>query len=308
MQTQDRPLIVEPPPPPRKRWLVPALAGAAGVIVAIVMVAALASGGSDDEPDSGTTPQTTVTTPPTTLPAVIPTVAGEGVLTTSLMAGQSALPFFDTKTDPVSGFEIDLLNEAADRAGLTMKPLLRAGFNEDHLESVSTGQIQDVHAGSLTISADREQLVSFTIPYYLSQLALVVNSALTPEITAVADLVEGDRVTGGNPWIEENLAPVGIEPVVTVFGGKTPFQALSDGDVEAVVADEVPAGETIKAFPNLSIVEVIAVDESFGFAVDPNNQALLDALNGALQSMIDDGTYQTIYDQWFDTPGGSVAP
>ena len=319
MQTQDRPLIVQPPPP-RKRWLVPALAGAAAVIVAIAMVAALASGGSDDEPDSGTTPQTTpqttVTKPPTTLPTVIPTVAGQGVLTMSLRAGQSFLPFFDSTTDPVAGFDIDLVSEIARRASFTVRPLLRAGLGDEELDSVANGDRADVHVAGMPITEQREQLVDFTIPYYVSQVALLVNTELTPEIGSVADLADSDGVIGvdvvTDTWIIENLVPIGIELAVLDSPGgrdanKSIFEALEDGHLTALVIYDWFGPEAVAAHPSLEIVEVIELDIPFGIAVDPSNPELLAALNEALQSMIDDGTYQAIYDRWFEDPGGSVA-
>jgi glutamine transport system substrate-binding protein len=317
MQTQDKPLTVEPPPrSPRRRWLIPALAGAALAIAAIVVVTVLTGGqtqpapfiapGTTLAPAPENTPQTTLATTPE--PAAIPTLAGGSVLTISLRFGET-LPFFDATADPATGFDIELMNEMASRAVLTVNPVIRAGIIQDHLESVSSGQREDVHVGSITITEDRQQLVRFTDPYYLNQLVLVVNADLTPEIGSIADLTAGDRVTGGGAlgfdWIEENLVPAGIEPVFAF--GSTPFDSLTNGEAEALVFDEAAAREAIKTNPGLQVVEVMKVDEAFGFAVDPNNPELLSALNEALQSMIDDGTYQTIYDRWFDFPDGSVA-
>ena len=40
--------------------------------------------------------------------------------------------------------------------------------------------------------------------------------------------------------------------------------------------------------------------------IDPELADLLSELNRVFQDMVDDGTYQTIYDAWFDAPAGSV--
>jgi ABC-type amino acid transport substrate-binding protein len=42
--------------------------------------------------------------------------------------------------------------------------------------------------------------------------------------------------------------------------------------------------------------------------VTPDDEALLVAMKADIQAMIDDGTYQQIYDEWFpEAPAGSVA-
>lgn len=64
----------------------------------------------------------------------------------------------------------------------------------------------------------------------------------------------------------------------------------------------------IADFPTVEIVEVVDPEQMLFFLIDPSNTELQAAVNGALQSMIDDGTYREIYDRWFDDPYGSVAP
>jgi ABC-type amino acid transport substrate-binding protein len=56
----------------------------------------------------------------------------------------------------------------------------------------------------------------------------------------------------------------------------------------------------------LAVVAVIDTDEDYGFGVDPARTELLEEMDRVLQEMIDDGTYQEIYDRWFDAPAGSV--
>ena len=46
--------------------------------------------------------------------------------------------------------------------------------------------------------------------------------------------------------------------------------------------------------------------ESYGFAVNPANTALLAAVNAAFADMLEDGFYQTVYDAWIERPGASI--
>jgi ABC-type amino acid transport substrate-binding protein len=45
----------------------------------------------------------------------------------------------------------------------------------------------------------------------------------------------------------------------------------------------------------------------YGFPINPQNEELLEAFDTALQEVIDDGTYEEIYQEWFpDNEEGSI--
>ena len=58
--------------------------------------------------------------------------------------------------------------------------------------------------------------------------------------------------------------------------------------------------------PGIKVAEEIITGESYGFAVNPANTALLAAINAAFADMLADGFYQTTYDLWIERPGASV--
>ncbi len=76
--------------------------------------------------------------------------------------------------------------------------------------------------------------------------------------------------------------------------------------MDGVIFDEPSAVEESANRPGLKVVQAIDTNEDYGFGVDPNADGLLNALNGELVKMLNDGTYQGIYDSWFDAPAGSV--
>jgi polar amino acid transport system substrate-binding protein len=167
-------------------------------------------------------------------------------------------------------------------------------------------------ASATTITPEREEQVNFTDPYYRAQQSLTVNTEQTPDIQSVDDLGEGHTVavqtgTTGEQWARDNLAPNGVE-VRSFPEAPDTYTALEGGNVTGVIFDEPASIEEASKRPSLEVVEAIDTDEDYGFGVDPQNQELLDAINGVLQEMIDDGTYQQIYDKYFpDAPAGSVA-
>jgi len=216
-------------------------------------------------------------------------------------------PFEDFEGEDVVGFDADLINEIASRLDLTVE-WVDTDFDTIFTQ-LATGTF-DVVASATTITEERSQQVDFTVPYYRAQQALTINVNETPDITSVDDLGEGDSVavqtgTTGADWATANLAPRGVE-VREFPAAPDTYTALEGGQVTGVIFDEPSAVEESANREGLAVVDVIDTDEDYGFGVDPARTELLDEINRVLQEMFDDGTYQQIYDSWFDAPAGSV--
>jgi ABC-type amino acid transport substrate-binding protein len=227
-----------------------------------------------------------------------------GVLTVG-----SDIPFppFEYLEDGVeAGFDVELVNEMASRLGLETN-WVNTPF--DTIFTQLAGGRFDVVASATTITEERERQVNFTEPYYAAQQALIVNTEETPDIASIEDLSAGDTVavqsgTTGEIWVRENV-PEGVQ-VRSFPDAPDTYTALEAGNVTAVVFDEPSALTEAQARPALEVVDTIDTGERYGFAVDPNNEELLDALNDALQEMFDDGTYARIYGMFDLPPGGNI--
>lgn len=267
----------------RGLWL---LAG----LVALTMVAA-ACGNGDDE----------------VVTADIETV-NPGVLTIATDPPFAPFEFRDDDGNLI-GFDIEVAEEIASRIGIDQVEWVETDF--DTIFTQLAAERFDMIAAATTITEEREQIVNFSIPYFQDQQALTVNTNLTPDIQSVDDLSEGDSVavqrgTTGEDWARENLDPRGIQ-VRSFPGAPDTYIALEAGDVTGVIFDMLASFEEAEARPGLEVVEGLETGEFYGFPVNPANEALLEAVNSVLQQMIDDGTYQAIYDKWFpDVPLGSI--
>ncbi len=270
----------------------------------LVIVFALVAAACGDD-DGGTTQATTgATTAPTEAPESL--TQTEGVLTVG-----SDIPFppFEDFDDAgnVVGFDAALIDEIAGRLGLTVE-WVDTDFDTIFTQ-LATGRF-DVVASATTITPERAQQVSFTTPYYKAQQALTVNTDLTPGLRSTASLGEGHSVavqtgTTGAAWAAENLGTKGVD-VREFPEAPDTYNALEAGQVDGVIFDEPSAVEESANRAGLEVVEVINTNEAYGFGVDPARDALLSQVNAALQAMVDDGTYQAIYDVWFEAPAGSV--
>ena len=86
--------------------------------------------------------------------------------------------------------------------------------------------------------------------------------------------------------------------MTSLDNGSLAVQALLNGQVDCVVIDDGPAREYVAANPGLEILEGSYVTEDYCAAVDEGNTALLNAVNTALNELIEDGTVQSIMDKY----------
>jgi len=269
-------------------------------LVLVFTLVVAACGDDDADTTEGTTAATTATTAAQSLTKT------EGVLTVGSDIPWPPFEDFDDAGN-VIGFDPSLIEEIASRIGLTVEWV---DTDFDTIFTQAATGVFDVVASGTTITAERSQQVNFTMPYYLAQQALTVNTDLTPGLRSTASLGQGHSVavqtgTTGADWAAENLGPQGVD-VREFPEAPDTYNALEAGQVEGVIFDEPSAVEESANRAGLEVVEVIPTNELFGFAVDPARPELLSQMDAALAAMIDDGTYQTIYDTWFDAPAGSV--
>jgi polar amino acid transport system substrate-binding protein len=259
-----------------------------------------ASCGSDEEPAAGG-----ATSAGGSAPAF--TTLESGVLTVGSCLDYP--PFESVKGGKEVGFDIDVTEAIAEQLGLQVK-WVRANF-DTIFTAVAGGQF-DMVAAAVTATGktgeERAQTVAFSDYYYNSRQSLAVNTQETPDIQSTADLGDGDAVgvqrgSTGKIWAEENLQPNGVE-IRTYTASPDSFRDLQAGVVQGVINDEPASVEIVTEFPGLEVVEAIDTNEKYAFAFAKDNPALVEAVNGAFQAVIDDGTYATIYEKWF--PGAPV--
>jgi polar amino acid transport system substrate-binding protein len=197
-----------------------------------------------------------------------------------------------------SGFDIDLMQEVADRLDLDLV-VIEVGF--DGLQSGATlaaGQC-DVAASAMTITEDRAQNLNFSEPYYDSLQSLIVLA--DGDITSLEDVAGQSlgvqRGTTGADYAEEN-APDDTE-IVDFDSGPDLFTAMQAGQIVAGLQDLPVNVEQVNNDDSFEIVEEFDTGEQYGFAAAQGNDPLIDAINAQLAEMRDDGTYDEIYDRYF---------
>jgi polar amino acid transport system substrate-binding protein len=211
-------------------------------------------------------------------------------------------PFqFEDPDSPIgySGFDIDLMVEIADTAGLEVE-VVNTGFDALTSGAAMTAGTCDVAASAITITEEREENIDFTDSYYESLQSLLVPE--DSDIASIDDLDEGVTVgvqsgTTGEDYANDNVEGATIQ---AFEGGGDLVTALAAGQIDAILQD-LPRNEAIVAQQDgYTIVEEYDTDENYGFALEQDrDDDLLEVLNDGLAEVRDAGTYDELFDQYF---------
>jgi arginine/lysine/histidine/glutamine transport system substrate-binding and permease protein len=200
------------------------------------------------------------------------------------------------------GFDIDLMNAIAEDAGFEVE-FINAPF-DTIFTALSEGEFDAVISAS-TITEEREEIVDFSDPYFVASQAISVRIEDEEDIAGPEDLV-GLRIgvqlgTTGDAYATDELEGVEISRFDTA---PLAFQALGQGDVDAVIVDTPTSEEILATTPELeaTIVGEPLTEEFYGIAVREDFPELLEAINLSLENVIEDGVYAEIFEEWFDVP------
>jgi len=228
--------------------------------------------------------------------------------------------FFDANGNP-TGSDIDLGAEIARRLGLTVE-VQNSVF--DTIIAALTGGKCDIIISAQNITSDRVKQVDM-IPYFQAGQSFVVATGNPKNIKVQNDLcgktigaetgtTEVDYLNGTGDYQGQGLsaacAKAGKAKINTVQFSKDSdaLLALQTGKVDAYFADSPVAGYYTVLKPDLfqlSGLTLGVADE--GISVSKSNTGLRAAVQQALISMINDGTYLTILKKYGDDSGAVTA-
>ena len=212
-------------------------------------------------------------------------------------------PFeFEDPSGPAgySGFDIELLDAIAKELDLELA-VANTPFDGIWLQPAAGAC--DVVGSAMTITADRAENALFSNPYFNADQSLMVNAG--DESLKLADM-DGMKIgvqvgTTGEAFAEANK-PAGAE-LVSYDEGAALFLAIEAGEVNAILQDLPVNGYRVTQDDKFAIAETYPTEEQYGFSVALDNQALIDDINEALQTLKDNGTYGDLHQKYFGTRG-----
>jgi len=216
----------------------------------------------------------------------------------TLIAGVKAdyPPFGYTEKDgKLAGFDIEIMGYVAKKLGVTLD--LRPVTSANRIPMLANKTV-DVLAASFTITIEREKVVDFTVPYFLSGGSFLVKKG--SGITGYASLAgKTATFTQGTPW-EKKVLQEQPRAKVLVFQDKPQaVLAVKQGKADAYIDDDVPLYLFAKEHPELEVIGGATAKSPMGIAVRENDSKWRDFINFALIEMWEDGTYKTLHRKFF---------
>ena len=212
------------------------------------------------------------------------------------MSTNAAFPPYESTDDNGNfvGIDIDVAAAIAEKLGLELQ-VDDMDFDAALL-AAQNGKSDMVMAG-VTVTEDRQLVMDFSDSYATGIQSIIVkedSDVATPD--DLADKMIGtQRGTTGYIYCSDDF---GDDHVTPYDNGLTAVQALVNGQVDAVVIDNAPAKEFVAANPGLKILDTAYAEEDYAIGVAKGNTAMLDAINGALEELKNDGTLQAIIDKY----------
>jgi polar amino acid transport system substrate-binding protein len=290
------------------------------LVAAVAAALALAACGGDETSNGGTTASPTaggfdlsMVTEDPELNAMLP----EAIRSAGTIRVATNIPYppwemyTDVGSQQATGIDYDLSQALAAKLGV------EASFDQTPFDAIIPALLagkEDIVMASMFDNAERQQELDF-VDYANDGYAFLVVKGNPAGIQTIDDLAgktvavqSGTSQVGELENLKEQFAAEGkgtIE-ILRFPQDSDALLALKAGKAEAQMDDESVAEYTVKTFDDGNAFERLT-DESFttaferaiiGIGVPKDDAQLRDALQAALQALIDDGTYLQILDKY----------
>ena len=277
------------------------------VVLGVVAALALAGCGSSSTDDTTPTESASTSAAANDLAALVPAeIAADGKLTFGTDSTYPPNEYMGADGKTLEGMSIDLGNAIAAQLGLEAEYV--ASPFDAILPAITSGKYE-AGLSSFTINAERLKVVDF-VSYYVAGTAwagpkgsmLDPNNACGLAIAVQKGTVQVDDLNArskactdaGKGAITINQYQSQQDAAASVVSGKNAGMLADSDPIRYAVLQSsgklVTIGEQYDTYP-------------YGIALKQDNGTLAEAIQKAIQAIIDDGTYTTILEKWAATAG-----
>lgn len=213
-------------------------------------------------------------------------------------------PFEFEENGEFTGFDMEILRAISGNLDLELAPTVQPF---DGIWLAPAAGTCDLVGSAMTITEERAAEALFSDPYFDADQSLLIRVDDEGDISSLDDL-DGKTIgvqtgTTGADYAAEN-APEGAE-LKEFDEPAAMFLAIDSGDIDAILQDFPVNLDRANQDDSVTVTETFPTGEQYGFAVSKDNTALIDAVNEQLAAIQADGTYDSIFDEWF--PGGNAS-
>ncbi|ORB85272.1 ABC transporter substrate-binding protein [Mycobacterium kansasii] len=239
--------------------------------------------------------------------AAVADIRARGRLIVGLDVGSNLFSFRDPITGDITGFDVDIAGEVArDIFGSPSRVEYRILSAAERITALKTSQV-DIVVKTMTINCERRKLVNFST-VYLDANQRILAPRDSP-ISKVSDL-SGKRVcvargTTSLRRIQE-IAPPPV--IVSVVNWADCLVAMQQREIDAVSTDDSILAGLVEEDPYLHIVGPDMANQPYGIGINLDNTGLVRFVNGTLERIRTDGTWNTLYRKWLSVLGPAPVP
>lgn len=225
-----------------------------------------------------------------------------GVLVVGVKDATPPFGMLDANKKTIAGYDVDFAIAVAQRLGV--KVLVKGLLSAERIPALQEKRV-DMIIATLSKNSERERQVDFSYGYFVTGQKFAVRKGRVKNLADLANMTIGSSA-GSNS--EKQLRQELPNAKVVLFTDyDLAFQALQDGQIDAVSTDEpILAGQLGKmATPQQFEIPDLPISlEIYGIAVRRGESRLLQQVNATLLNMEHSGEAARIFARWFG-PGSS---
>jgi len=220
----------------------------------------------------------------------------DGAVDEKIIVGCDATypPFESKKDGSIEGFDIDIAEEIAKRMD---KELEIVSIKWDSTYQIPEDLQLDMIISAVLINEEKEDLVDFSIPYFVMKYILV---ALSETDIKVKEDLEGKtigllKIDRAN-LDEDYLLTYRIEDYDDLV---IMLDDLRNKNIDGVLTSLPISVNLLTENEGIySILEVVGSNKEFGIVFNEGS-ALKEEVDRIIEEIMEDGTYENIYNEWF---------
>lgn len=219
-------------------------------------------------------------------------------ITWGVKVDTSLFGLYNIEKATIEGFDIDI-------AKAITKEITGDAKNAKFVEVTSKTRIPLIKNGNIdaiiatmTISEERKKQVDFSNVYFAAGQALLVPS--DSSIQSVSDLTSETTVLA----VKGSTSATNIRKyapdakVLELENYSEAFTALQSGQGDAMTTDNAILLGIIAKNPDYRLAGDNFTDEPYGIAINKGQEPFVQQINGALQTIKNNGVYDKIYAKW----------
>ncbi|WAJ45852.1 glutamate ABC transporter substrate-binding protein [Mycobacterium sp. Aquia_216] len=239
--------------------------------------------------------------------AAVADIRARGRLIVGLDIGSNLFSFRDPITGEITGFDVDIAGEIArDIFGAPSHVEYRILSSDERITALQHSEV-DIVVKTMTITCDRRKQVNFSTVYLDANQRILASR--DSQIAKVADL-SGKRVCVARGTTSlHRIRQIDPPPViVSVVNWADCLVAMQQREIDAVSTDDSILAGLVEEDPYLHIVGPNMATQPYGIGINLDNTGLVRFVNGTLERIRRDGTWNTLYRKWLTVLGPAPAP